>query len=44
MAFSFAVEILNMVMRKRMKKNQRVVKLNEPQLIKNEQNYSDEAK
>jgi len=41
MAFSFGVEMLNMVMRKRMKK--RVVELNEPQL-RNEKNYSDEAK
>lgn len=35
MAFSFAVEMLNMVMRKRMNKN-RVVKLNEPVLEKND--------
>ena len=42
MAFSFAVELLNMVMRKRMAKK-RVVELNEPQLTDN-QNYSDQAK
>ena len=41
MAFSFGVEMLNMMMRKRMKK--RVVELNEPQL-RDERNYSDEAK
>jgi len=41
MAFSFGVEILNMVMRRRMTKH--VVELNEPQL-RNEKNYSDEAK
>ena len=42
MAFSFAVELLNMVMRKRMAKP-RVVELNEPQL-KESENYSDQAK
>ena len=42
MAFSFVVELLNMVMRKRMAKK-RVVELNEPQLMDN-QNYSDQAK
>lgn len=44
MAFSFSVEMLNMVMRKRMAKN-RVVELNEP-IIKEEKanGYSDMAK
>ena len=42
MAFSFAVEMLNMVMRKRMNKN-RVVKLNEPVLQNKEESISDEA-
>ncbi|HKZ65095.1 MAG TPA: TerC family protein [Chitinophagaceae bacterium] len=42
MAFSFVVELLNMVMRKRMAKT-RVVELNEPQLTDKE-NYSDQAK
>ena len=43
MAFSFGVEMLNMVMRKRMVKN-RVVELNEP-MLKNEQDkISDQAK
>jgi predicted tellurium resistance membrane protein TerC len=42
MAFSFVVELLNMVMRKRMAKP-RVVELNEPQL-KDAENYSDQAK
>lgn len=42
MAFSFVVELLNMVMRKRMTKK-RVVKLNEPQLP-DTVNYSDQAK
>jgi predicted tellurium resistance membrane protein TerC len=42
MAFSFAVELLNMVMRKRMA-GKRVVELNEPQL-KDDINYSDQAK
>jgi len=41
MAFSFGVEMLNMVMRRRMTK--RVVELNEP-VLKDEKNYSDEAK
>ena len=43
MAFSFGVEMLNMVMRKRMNKN-RVVKLNEPVLPHEEEKDSDEAK
>ena len=43
MAFSFVVEILNMTMRKRMKKK-RVVELNEPMLKKEEKNISDMAK
>ena len=43
MAFSFVVEILNMVMRKRMAKN-RVVHLNEPVLKDEKEEYSDEAK
>jgi predicted tellurium resistance membrane protein TerC len=43
MAFSFAVEMLNMVMRSRMKKN-RVVELNEPVLPDEEEEFSDEAK
>lgn len=43
MAFSFAVELLNMVMRKRMHKN-RVVELNEPVLPDEEAEFSDEAK
>ncbi len=43
MAFSFVVEMLNMVMRKRMK-NKRVVQLNEPLLEKETENNSDEAK
>ncbi len=44
MAFSFGVEMLNMVMRNRMKKN-RVVELNEPFLENNEKDrYSDMAK
>lgn len=43
MAFSFVVEVLNMTMRKRMKKK-RVVKLNEPFLQKEEDKYSDTAK
>lgn len=42
MAFSFAVELLNMTMRNRMKRR-RVVELNEPVLNENEENYSDEA-
>jgi hypothetical protein len=43
MAFSFGVEMLNMVMRKRMKKN-RIVELNEPVWKEEDENYSDEAK
>lgn len=43
MAFSFVVELLNMVMRKRMAKN-RVVELNEPVLEEEKEEYSDEAK
>ena len=43
MAFSFGVEMLNMVMRKRVAKN-RVVKLNEPMLEEKEQTYSDQAR
>lgn len=43
MAFSFAVEMLNMIMRKRMAKN-RVVELNEPVLPHEVGEYSDEAK
>jgi predicted tellurium resistance membrane protein TerC len=42
MAFSFGVEMLNMVMRKRMAKT-KVVELNEPRLEK-EENYPDQAK
>lgn len=42
MAFSFIVELLNMVMRKRIS-NRRVVQLNEPKLEDGE-NYSDQAK
>lgn len=43
MAFSFVVEMLNMLMRKRMAKN-RVVKLNEPVLEETKENNSDQAK
>jgi len=43
MAFSFGVEMLNMVMRKRMAKN-RVVELNEPVLREEDKNESDTAK
>jgi predicted tellurium resistance membrane protein TerC len=43
MAFSFTVELLNMVMRKRMAKR-RVVELNEPVLKQNEEIDSDMAK
>jgi len=43
MAFSFGVEMLNMVMRKRMHRN-RVVELNEPVLKDEKEEYSDEAK
>ena len=42
MAFSFIVELLNMVMRKRMA-GKRVVELNEPKL-EDGKNYSDQAK
>jgi predicted tellurium resistance membrane protein TerC len=42
MAFSFAVEMLNMIMRKRMVKN-RVVQLNEPILDDDKERYSDSA-
>ena len=42
MAFSFGVEMLNMVMRKRMK-NKRIVQLNEPMLRKDEEHIGDEA-
>jgi predicted tellurium resistance membrane protein TerC len=42
MAFSFGVEMLNMVMRKRMAKG-KVVQLNEPQLRNNEPGGSDRA-
>ncbi|MBC7946385.1 MAG: TerC family protein [Chitinophagaceae bacterium] len=44
MAFSFGVEMLNMVMRKRINKKTRVVELNEPVLSKSEPNMSDMAK
>ena len=40
MAFSFAVEMLNMIMRRKM--NQRVVELNEP-VLKDEKNFPDEG-
>ncbi len=43
MAFSFIVEILNMTMVRRQKRN-RVVQLNEPMLEEKEENFSDEAK
>ena len=43
MAFSFGVEMLNMVMRKRMK-NKRIVQLNEPILTDDKEEFSDEAK
>src|SRR5436190_488790 len=43
MAFSFGVEMLNMVMRKRNVKR-RIVELNEPFLKEKEKNFSDEAK
>jgi len=42
MAFSFGVEMLNLIMRKRMAKR-KIVELNEPQLRKDEENFSDEA-
>ena len=43
MAFSFMVEILNMVMRKRMNKKTRLVRLNEPVLRNEEENQSDSS-
>ena len=43
MAFSFAVEVLNMTMRNRMKKK-RIVELNEPVLRREAENDSDQAK
>ncbi len=43
MAFSFVVEMLNMLMRKQMAKN-RVVELNEPVLEETKENNSDQAK
>jgi predicted tellurium resistance membrane protein TerC len=43
MAFSFGVEMLNMVMKKRNEKR-RVVQLNEPRLDEQDEGYSDEAK
>jgi predicted tellurium resistance membrane protein TerC len=42
MAFSFGVEMLNMIMRKRIAKR-RIVELNEPQLGRQEENWSDQA-
>lgn len=42
MAFSFGVEMLNMIMRKRMDRN-RVVVLNEPVLSEVKKNESDQA-
>ena len=42
MAFSFGVEMLNLVMRKRIAKR-RVIELNEPRLMKDDDNFSDEA-
>jgi len=45
MAFSFGVEMLNMVMRNRMKKKRdHLVELNEPVIKKEEMNQSDQAK
>lgn len=45
MAFSFGVEMLNMVMRSRMKKKKvHLVELNEPKLNKEEEKFSDQAK
>jgi len=44
MAFSFGVEMLNIIMRKRMTRQRRIVELNEPRLINKEENLSDEAK
>jgi predicted tellurium resistance membrane protein TerC len=44
MAFSFGVELLNMIMRKRIAKR-RIVELNEPRLKeKEDDDYSDQAK
>lgn len=43
MAFSFVVEIMNMTMRKRMAKK-RIVELNEPMLVEEDEGYSDQAK
>jgi predicted tellurium resistance membrane protein TerC len=43
MAFSFGVEMLNLVMRKRDKKRH-VVQLNEPRISENRDDYSDQAK
>jgi len=43
MAFSFGVEMLNMVMMNRQKRK-RVVRLNEPILTATDENYSDQAK
>ena len=42
MAFSFGVEMLNLLMRKRMA-NRKVIQLNEPHLKKNEATFTDEA-
>lgn len=42
MAFSFGVEMLNLVMRKRIAKR-RIIELNEPRLMKEQDNFSDEA-
>jgi predicted tellurium resistance membrane protein TerC len=43
MTFSFGVEMLNLVMKKRMAKR-KIVELNEPVLKKDEENYSDQSK
>ncbi len=43
MAFSFGVEMLNTIMRKRMAKR-KIVELNEPRLQERDHNYSDQAK
>src|SRR6185295_8316362 len=43
MAFSFGVEMLNTIMRKRMAKR-KIVELNEPRLQERDDNYSDQAK
>jgi predicted tellurium resistance membrane protein TerC len=43
MAFSFGVEMLNMVMRKRLAKG-KLVELNEPRLQEQDENYPDQAK